>query len=164
MPPVALPHARVLHLDGLEVYSRPGETERRARLTAPRPANAVLASFAGSTPETRPTRYTVQVGRDAHIELRPEALKFISHSCDPNVRFDVTRRLLVTLRPMAAGEELAFFYPSTEWSMAEPFDCWCGTARCLGRIAGAAHLPREVLAGYVLEPHILELLAAVRAA
>lgn len=23
------------------------------------------------------------------------------------------------------GDELTFFYPSTEWSMAQPFDCLC---------------------------------------
>jgi len=36
---------------------------------------------------------------------------------------------VVAARDLAADDELTFFYPSTEWSMAEPFDCWCGAER-----------------------------------
>jgi hypothetical protein len=30
------------------------------------------------------------------------------------------------------GQELTFFYPSTEWDMAQGFECICGTATCRG--------------------------------
>lgn len=52
------------------------------------------------------------------------------------------------------GEKLSFFYPSTEWSMAQPFKCLCGEKKCLGRIAGAGQMDRGVLGGYWLNRHI----------
>lgn len=51
-----------------------------------------------------------------------------------------------------------FFYPSTEWSMAQPFDCLCGTPSCRGRIAGARDMPPEQLEGVWLNRHIRDLL------
>lgn len=50
------------------------------------------------------------------------------------------------LQDVAPGAELTFFYPSTEWDMETPFDCCCGAAGCLGRIAGAKHLSDEQFA------------------
>ena len=41
-----------------------------------------------------------------------------------------------TLRPIAVGEELTFFYPATEWHMEAPFPCACGAAQCLLEIRG----------------------------
>lgn len=51
--------------------------------------------------------------------------------------------------------QVTFFYPSTEWDMDEPFQCMCGTDKCLGRIAGAKQMPRPVLDQYKLNSHIL---------
>ena len=56
------------------------------------------------------------------------------------------------------GDELTFFYPSTEWDMSQPFDCLCKTERCQGRITGAKDMDGKVLAGYWLNKHIEELL------
>lgn len=50
-----------------------------------------------------------------------------------------------TLRPIAAGEELSFFYPSTEADMAAPFHCRCGAPGCLGIIDGARRMDNRVL-------------------
>ena len=79
-------------------------------------------------------------------------------SCEPNVAFDVERWALVALSPVAPRDELTFFYPSTEWTMASPFDCACQSPRCLRRIAGASHAPAGSLSGRVLAPHIKRLL------
>lgn len=59
-----------------------------------------------------------------------------------------------------AGDELTFFYPSSEWSMSQPFECKCGAGEgiCKGTIAGAKEMGRERLKGYWLNPHIEELL------
>ena len=71
----------------------------------------------------------------------------MNHSCRPNVRVDVELRLVVALRDIAAEESITYFYPSTEWEMAEPFGCGCGEPGCLGLIRGARDLPvEEVLA------------------
>ena len=102
---------------------------------------------------------TVQVSEREHIELSPAFLRFINHSCDPNVAFDVERWSLVALSPIAPRDELTFFYPSTEWTMASPFDCACQSPRCLKTIAGASRAPAGALAGRVLAPHIKRLLA-----
>lgn len=56
------------------------------------------------------------------------------------------------------GDELTFFYPSTEWKMAQPFDCLCGTKDCRGTISGANGMSREILSKYWLNPHIADLL------
>ena len=56
------------------------------------------------------------------------------------------------------GDELSFFYPSTEWDMAQPFDCLCGAKECRGKISGAKDMPAEVLKKYWLSSHIQELL------
>jgi hypothetical protein len=37
-------------------------------------------------------------------------------------------------RAREPGDELRCFYPSTEWAMAEGFDCKCGAPECLGFI------------------------------
>jgi hypothetical protein len=101
---------------------------------------------------------TLQVSEHEHIELTPMALSFVNHSCAPNVYFDVEQRALIALEPISAGDMLTFFYPSTEWTIASPFDCACGSPHCLGQVAGASQLPEHALQGHRLAPHITELL------
>ena len=62
--------------------------------------------------------------------------------------------VITALRKIKKGEELTFFYPSTEWSMDRGFDCLCQSENCLGKIQGAAHLPIEVLKKYKLSQYI----------
>jgi hypothetical protein len=57
---------------------------------------------------------------------------------------------VVALKPIAEGDEMTFFYPSTEWDMAQPFKCQCGSNKCLGEIRGAAHIDLKVLRTYTL--------------
>ncbi|MCX6622501.1 MAG: SET domain-containing protein-lysine N-methyltransferase [Acidobacteria bacterium] len=113
-----------------------------------------LIGFGASEVHHRPDRYTVQTGPDRHIILKPLSLQYINHHCFPNTRFDCRTMQLRAVRPIEPGDELTFFYPSTEWSMDEPFNCHCGSSRCLGRIQGAAFLEPDVLAEYDLAPHI----------
>lgn len=77
----------------------------------------------------------------------------VNHSCEPNVAFDLSSedqnewhvRALKTIREgetrkclyaipatkytdhLSTYAQVTFFYPSTEWDMAQPFDCICGT-------------------------------------
>jgi len=60
---------------------------------------------------------------------------------------------------IAPGDELTFFYPSSEWAMAQPFDCFCGAATCRGRIDGAGNMTRKQLEGVWLNGYIREMLA-----
>ncbi|KAI0130828.1 hypothetical protein F4814DRAFT_144031 [Daldinia grandis] len=105
-----------------------------------------------------PTYATVQCGRDKHLDLNSDLL-YINHSCEPSLIFD-TANLNVIAGPsgLKAGEELTFFYPSTEWDMAQPFDCLCGKPTCRGRISGARDMAKAQLEGVWLNGHILQLL------
>ena len=123
------------------------------------PAGAVLASFAQSPRLATPSFRTVQLDAGTHLLPEPAFLQYVNHSCDPNVAFDMARLALVALRDLRAGEELTYFYPGTELTMAQPFDCACGSATCAGRIAGASAMPREVLERYALSPFIRAWLA-----
>jgi hypothetical protein len=121
-------------------------------------AGDVLTRFAASACHVRPSRETVQVGREEHIVLSPDHLQFVNHGCEPNVLFDVSAFCLVALRDIDPGDEIVYFYPATEWRMAEAFECRCGSPRCLRRVTGAADLPDDVLRGYSLSPVVRRLL------
>lgn len=114
--------------------------------------------------QSHPTRYSIQLDVGTHIEAdgdlpdgemrRRHPWRFLNHSCDPNAR--VEGRMLVALRPIAEGEQITFDYTTTESSMAEPFDCMCGSKECLGTVRGYAHLDepaRRARAGR-LAPHL----------
>ncbi len=115
----------------------------------------VLTPFGSTTRSSVPNYLTVQIGDDLHIELYPPVLQYMNHSCEPNCFFDTTRMEVVALRDIEDGEELSFFYPSTEWDMAQPFECLCGTASCLKTIQGARHIDRNVLKNYRLSDYIM---------
>jgi len=63
-------------------------------------------------------------------------------------------------RDLRIGDALTFFYPSSEWSMAQPFECGCGAGpgKCLGRISGAQDIDERVLRGYWLNRHVEKML------
>ena len=85
-----------------------------------------------------------------HINLNSDLL-YANHSCTPSLVFDTGRMeaRVVADRPLRAGDELTFFYPSTEWEMDRPFRCRCGAGKgkCLGWIDGAKVLARRVEPG-----------------
>ena len=114
----------------------------------------VIRPFSAGTITPYATYLTVQTGDDRHITLVPEFLQYINHSCAPTVFFDTTKMELICLKALAPGDELTFFYPSTEWDMAQPFVCNCGTPECLQFINGASHLSKDVLKRYKLTDFI----------
>ncbi len=118
--------------------------------------NTVLLAFEAEDIEKTPTRFTLQKGENQHIVLKPSYLRYTNHSCDPNVFFDTTKMELIALRNIKEGEELRFFYPSTEWDMEEAFDCLCGSSNCLQTIKGATHLTTTHLAQYKLSDFVIE--------
>lgn len=58
---------------------------------------------------------------------------FINHGCAPNLGYDV-RGSVVTLRPIAKGEELTLDYGEFVVNYDEPFTCFCGAPRCRGGV------------------------------
>jgi hypothetical protein len=118
-----------------------------------------ICQFSAAAILKTPTYLTVQIGIGEHIHLKPEFLKFVNHSCEPNVFFDTSSMEFVALRNIQPGDEFTFFYPSTEWDMAQPFECLCGTTSCLKQITGAAHMDIEKLKSYTLTTFIQQQLA-----
>ncbi|KAK1544446.1 hypothetical protein CPAR01_01948, partial [Colletotrichum paranaense] len=105
-----------------------------------------------------PTYATVQCGKAKHLNLNSDLL-YINHSCEPSLIFDTGNfNVLAGPKGLQPGDELTFFYPSTEWHMAQPFDCFCGTPSCRGKIGGARDMSRAQLEGLWLNGHIRELL------
>ncbi|KAG2171683.1 hypothetical protein INT43_008063, partial [Umbelopsis isabellina] len=87
----------------------------------------VLAALEGLTPG--PKAYSsVQISEDEHVELNSDLL-YMNHSCNPTAVVDLKKRAIVANKDLAPGAEITFFYPSTEWDMAQPFDCWCGSEK-----------------------------------
>jgi hypothetical protein len=97
---------------------------------------------------SRPSRYSVQIGEELHMDLGPgysseEMLdryfwRFMNHGCDPNML--IAGEDVLALHDIEPGETLTFNYNTTEWNMAEPFRCRCGSPQCLGTIRGYKHL------------------------
>jgi hypothetical protein len=105
---------------------------------------------------TRQSYRTIQIDKHRHLE-EPQILAFLNHSCRPTVLVDTRRLSVFAATDIAAGEQLTFFYPSTEWEMVRPFICLCGSAQCLHYIAGARHLSLGTLDRYFINIHIRQL-------
>jgi hypothetical protein len=102
----------------------------------------------------KPNRFTVQIGRTEHTDVGK--LAALNHSCDPNVILDTSRMEMIARRDIEKGEELSFFYPSTEWEMDAPFICLCGSTNCIHVVAGARFLSLSTLEHHFLNKHIRE--------
>ncbi len=135
------------------------------RLVAIRPlvAGGRLFRIEGEL-SSRPSRYSVQIGENQHIDLGighsfEEILdryywRFMNHSCEPNAV--IRGREVLARRDIEVWEDITFNYNTTEYDMAEPFECRCGSPICLGRIQGFRHLSeadRQRLEP-VLAPHL----------
>jgi len=115
----------------------------------------LISPFSAGTIQSYATYLTVQTGEDRHITLLPEFLQYINHSCDPTAFFNTTTMELTCIKALKPGDEITFFYPSTEWEMAQPFDCHCGSKECLGTINGASVIPLEKLKKFKLTDFIM---------
>ncbi|KAI1362516.1 hypothetical protein F5Y08DRAFT_311814 [Xylaria arbuscula] len=141
-----------------------GEFQSWAESLVDLPAGALFARIEGVERTSKPTWSSVQAGRDLHIELQSN-LVYINHSCVPNLEMDMERMEVRVSRSqdLKKGDKLTFFYPSTEFRMAQPFDCWCnaGEGVCLGRITGAESVDPAKLDGYWINGYIKEMLEEV---
>lgn len=121
--------------------------------TTPIKKGTVFHKFTDYQLMPHPTYQTVQLDDRTHInELNVLAL--LNHSCEPNVIVDTTLLECRAICDIEAGETLYFFYPSTEWDMARPFQCQCGSSRCLKFVAGASYVSDETLSQYFVNQHI----------
>jgi hypothetical protein len=126
------------------------------------PAGAIFAPLT-FPPLTRSSKAysSVQISRTEHIELNSD-LVYVNHSCSPSLEFDIGKMEVRVARDreggLKVGDELTFFYPSSEWDMAQPFSCTCGEDVCKGWITGAKHMGSKRLQGMWLNAFIEEML------
>ncbi|WP_027944841.1 SET domain-containing protein-lysine N-methyltransferase [Amycolatopsis taiwanensis] len=95
-----------------------------------------------------PTRHSVQVGTGVHLDLPDDCgaeevtnrfyWRFMNHSCSPSAT--MRGRDVFSLRLIAPREEITFNYNTTEFELAEPFACRCGSDHCAKWIGGFHHL------------------------
>lgn len=135
-----------------------GSFSKYATAANPIPQGTIIGDFSAATPATEKAYSSVQTSETTHIELNSDLL-YANHSCHPNVHFNTDDGVVVALRNIAAGEAITFNYLTTEWEMAQAFDCECGTERCLGQIRGARFVPTNVMETYEVNSHIKRLLA-----
>jgi hypothetical protein len=161
MAPV-IPHwPQPSHPDLIKVILRPEAFTSSASSLVALPAGSLFTRLETATPA--PKAYSsVQISRDEHIELNSDLI-YCNHSCAPSLEFDMQKFEIRVARDkdIKVGDALTFFYPSTEFDMAQPFQCECsaGEGNCKGWIAGAGQMAREALEGYWLNEHIEILLA-----
>ncbi len=111
--------------------------EYRAVATEPIATGELIAKIEGVLSK-QPSRYTIQIGENEHVDLPPDASleqimdrhtwRFLNHSCDPNAV--IKGRTLVAARPIGPLEEVTFNYNTTEYEMAVPFKCGCRSQGC----------------------------------
>ncbi|KAJ3232978.1 hypothetical protein HDU78_006721 [Chytriomyces hyalinus] len=147
-----VPHLKVIHSTSGDYTSSLVATRRFQ-------PGQVIASFADTLSLAPIKRYsTVQVSKHAHIELNSD-LVYMNHSCDPAAVVDLEFNVVAAAKEIAPGEPVTFFYPSTEWEMDQPFQCWCGSPKCLKVVQGAKGMHKTQLDQFAISKHILELAA-----
>jgi hypothetical protein len=118
-------------------------------------AGAVIFYFKGSI-SRHPNKYSVQLGIDKHIDFPPVrrpnddldyAWQYLNHNCEPNGYVNAAEFCFSALRNIRKGEEITFNYLTTEYELATPFQCGCGSAKCFGFIGGYKFLTADQIAG-----------------
>jgi uncharacterized protein len=112
----------------------------------PIPAGTTVVGFGGHVVDRaelddldHETRvHALQIDDDLFIASAPpfDDADYVNHSCEPNCGI-VGSVLLVTMRDVAAGEELCFDYAMTDTDDYDEFECWCGMPRCRRVVSGA---------------------------
>ena len=148
------------------------QTSVRSRVARPRGAHLAYVSTHYAVPEA--TWSSIQTSRTDHVEFN-SGLVYMNHSCAPTVELEVHppeaqgrypngvagEVRVARDRDLQVGDELVWFYPSTEWASAKPFQCLCGAEGegCIGMHRGSKYLPREQLERYFVNRHVHDLVA-----
>jgi hypothetical protein len=90
---------------------------------------------AALSPSERAHAVQVEEGLYLAVIEPDEPASYFNHSCDPNVGFN-GQIVLVAIRDIAPGEEVAFDYAMSDGSPYDEFECCCRAARCRGKVTG----------------------------
>jgi hypothetical protein len=113
--------------------------------TQPIAAGTTVAGFGGSvvdraefdTLDEEWRTHSLQIDDQLYMVTRPPfaPADLVNHSCEPNCGI-IGSCLVVTMRDVAAGEELCFDYAMTDTNDYDEFVCACGTPSCRGLVTG----------------------------
>ena len=140
--------------ENLTVFYNPANRHYAIKAVKHFPIDSIVQVFSAKEYLQQPTYFSVQIDENKHIHLFPEFLQYTNHSCEPNTFFDTQKGEIIAIKKIDKNEEISFFYPSTEWSMSQPFKCFCNSLSCLGMIQGAAHLENNVVINYRFSDYI----------
>lgn len=127
--------------NGVAMQLRP-DKQRGLFVTRSVRKDEILITYDGPITD-RPTRYSIQIDDNHHIEGTPESNAFLNHSCAPNTYVDWKGMFLRALRDIEAGEELTCNYLTTDWELHEKFVCNCAAPNCYGEVKGFRYLSPE---------------------
>lgn len=133
---------KLSHPDLVEINIREGSFLSSLSAKRNYPANSRIVTLPNCKFGAEKRYTSVQYTASQHFELDNEFV-YMNHSCEPSVSLNVNdpKDIHVTaLQDIKKGDDLTFFYPSTEWDMDQPFECTCGKESCLGVINGAKSL------------------------
>jgi hypothetical protein len=108
--------------------------------------------------------YPHQIGPDLLLGPRSKAeigvAELLNHSCDANVGF-LDSVTVVTIRPIAAGEELTIDYAFSESFPGFSMSCLCGSVNCRGIVTSNDWLLAELREKYFhyFQPYLKERLS-----
>jgi hypothetical protein len=141
------PSANILRTDSPIVGVLVEQHERRLVAMQHVAEGTRLFRIEGQETET-PSRHSLQVGWNLHLDqscardpndrVARFYWRYMNHHCEPTTV--IRDRDVVALRHVVPGDGITFDYNTTEYELAEPFECRCGSARCVGVVRGARHL------------------------
>lgn len=93
--------------------------------------------------------HSLQIAEDLFMVAPEDAepADLFNHSCDPNLGI-LGSIMLVAMRPIARGEELAFDYAMCDADSYDEFECHCGAANCRGKVTGNDWMLQELQERY----------------
>lgn len=122
--------------EALEVLDTSSEHGLGVKTLTARRAGDVVHTFTGLiTPELR--LHSLQVTDKLHI-ADTRYIGYLSHSCDPNCRLDMSKFEVQALKDVDAGGLLTIDYAATEDVLYRQFACQCGAPTCRRWITGRA--------------------------
>lgn len=153
-----------------------GQISITSRVSQPRGSHLCYIQTHYSIPSA--TWSSFQSSKTTHAEFNC-ALVYLNHSCSPSVEIEVYEPdaqgnypnglagevRVARDRDLQAGDDVTFFYPSTEWESPRPFGCLCGAdekgegKKCIGVQRGAKFISHKVLQNYFVNNHVMELIA-----
>ena len=153
-----------------------GQISIKSRVSRPRGSKLCDIVTHYGIPAT--TWSSFQTSKTTHAEFN-SALVYTNHSCSPTVEIQVYEPdaqgnypggvsgevRVVGDHDLQVGDDVTWFYPSTEWESPRPFKCLCGTEergegkRCIGTQRGSKFLDQGVLQNYFMNKHVVELVA-----